>query len=116
MTDGFVQVADPRQYAQEARKQNKLVVWIPRGIRSKEKLFGILSDALRFPAYFGGNWDALEECLQDLSWLPENASIVIVHEQLPFGDSNNRATYFSILDSASLARRDGRQIEVAALG
>jgi RNAse (barnase) inhibitor barstar len=97
---GFITVPDPRAYAAEARRQGKLVVWVPRGIRSKEKLFGIFAERLRFPDYFGWNWDALEECLQDVSWLPENRPICLVHERLPFGAGENRETYFAILRGA----------------
>ena len=107
----FTQDADPRAAAAEARRAGKLVVWIPCTVRSKEKLFGLLSKALRFPNYFGGNWDALEECLRDLSWLPDNASITIVHERLPFGEGENRQIYLEILQSAS-HRTDGRSLQI----
>lgn len=111
---GFQQVDDPRAYAAEARREGKLVVWIPRTASSKEKLLGVLSQGLRFPNYFGWNWDALEECLQDLSWLPENAQIVIVHEALPFGTGENRQIYCDVLRGAIQPRADGRQITVIA--
>lgn len=77
------------------------MVRVPRGIRSKEKLFSIFATALRFPKYFGWNWDAFEECLRDLSWLPADRPIVIVHVDLPFGSGGeNRGIYLDVLRSA----------------
>lgn len=107
------QVSDPREFAREARAEGKLVVWVPLGARSKETLLLLFADALRFPRYFRRNWDAFEECLRDLRWLPEKASVTIVHEQLPFSDGENRRTYFAILHSAAVDRQDGRTIRVA---
>ena len=78
------------------------VVHLPRGIRSKHKLFAILADKLRFPAYFGWNWDACEELLRDLSWLP-GQPIVIVHEDLPFGaGGENRPLYEQLIRDVAL--------------
>lgn len=108
----FLRVDDLRAFAASARQQGKLVVWIPRSARSKEKLLAVLSQGLRFPNYFGWNWDALEECLQDLSWLPENAQIAIVHEALPFGEGENRQIYCDILLAASTNRTNARRVEI----
>jgi hypothetical protein len=38
------------------------------GAADKEALLARLAQALGFPDWFGGNWDALEDCLADLSW------------------------------------------------
>jgi RNAse (barnase) inhibitor barstar len=112
LPEAFQRIDDPRACAAEARRAGKLVVWVPRGVRSKEKLLRLLSQALRFPNYFGGNWDALEECLHDLHWLPEKINIAIVHEQWPFGEGENRQIYGDILQAVSQGRGDGRKIEV----
>ena len=45
-------------------------------------LFDEISAALQFPYYFGENWAALEECINDLSWLPGDAYVVIVMDAL----------------------------------
>ena len=35
------------------------------------------AQAMRFPDYFGGNWDAFADCLIDLSWCPPRKSILL---------------------------------------
>lgn len=34
---------------------------------------------LRFPAYFGGNWPALNECLRDLGWMQKGRYLLVIH-------------------------------------
>lgn len=41
-----------------------------RKIDSEKGLLDAVSQAMRFPGYFGKNWDALDECLRDMAWLP----------------------------------------------
>jgi RNAse (barnase) inhibitor barstar len=36
---------------------------------SREALFAEIARTMRFPAYFGHNWDAVYDCLTDLRWL-----------------------------------------------
>jgi hypothetical protein len=33
---------------------------------------------LQFPCYFGENWNALNDCLNDLEWLPGDAYVLFV--------------------------------------
>jgi len=37
-----------------------------------------ISQALHFPDWFGGNWDALEDCLGDLSWRPGDGHVLVL--------------------------------------
>lgn len=40
------------------------------GCRDKDAALRRIAQALEFPEWFGGNWDALADCLGDLSWWP----------------------------------------------
>ncbi len=59
-----------------------------RGAPHKEALLEGLALALGFPAWFGGNWDALEDCLTDLSWRAGAGHVVLIegHGELPADD------------------------------
>ncbi len=109
-SEPFKTVADPASFTEPGA----IVVRVPSGVRSKEKLLGIVAKQLNFPRYFGWNWDAFEECLRDLSWFVEPRKIVIVHEGMPFGRaSHNREVYLGILtDLASQPQASGHTIEV----
>jgi barstar (barnase inhibitor) len=37
-----------------------------------------IAAALEFPAWFGGNWDALFDCLADLSWRPAPGHVLLL--------------------------------------
>jgi hypothetical protein len=85
-----------RAFLQARRVQAR----IPAGIDTKKGLIDALDAGLGFPDYFGGNWDAFEECIRDLSWL-DPIQVVLTHEDLPMhGDRESLKTYLSILDHA----------------
>jgi RNAse (barnase) inhibitor barstar len=47
-------------------------------VRSKPSLLAALAKALDLPDWFGHNWDALQDCLMDLSWRPAPGYVVVV--------------------------------------
>jgi hypothetical protein len=53
-----------------------------RVARDKAAFLDMFAQALSFPAYFGRNWDAFEECLNDLAaqWRDEGLKVAIVYD------------------------------------
>jgi hypothetical protein len=73
---------------------------VPAHIAGKEELLTMLANQLCFPDYFGGNWDAFDECVRDLSWLPDGR-VVLAHADVPLiNDVANARTYLAILSCA----------------
>jgi hypothetical protein len=48
------------------------------GAVDKEALMERIARALEFPHWFGGNWDALEDCLTDLSWSKAGGHVLLL--------------------------------------
>ncbi|MFY9315674.1 MAG: barstar family protein [Burkholderiales bacterium] len=70
------------------------------GATDKDQLIARLAKALEFPAWFGGNWDALEDCLGDLSWLSAPGYVLLIEgaKDLPIVE---RGTLVDILAAAA---------------
>src|SRR2546426_12769959 len=84
--------------AGRARDSRSLVLEIPKHVNSKDELLSFLAINLRFPDYFGRNWDALDECLSDLSWLNVDR-VVLWHNDVPFAlGTVDRKAYLELLN------------------
>lgn len=73
-------------------------------------VFHEFAQALDFPEYFGHNWDALEECLADLEWLPAKGYILLITDAeavIPH-DEEEYETFLEILDDAGEAWSKGQ--------
>jgi len=73
-------------------------------MRTLAALFDEMAAALQFPDYFGENWDALDECLADLSWLPAAGYVLLIRESttvLSQEDPMQLPTFVSVLANAA---------------
>jgi hypothetical protein len=71
--------------------------------RTKRGLLAELARALEFPADSGRNWDALEEMLADLEWLPAKGYLLVVTnaDLLLVEDADDYATFIDIVKSVA---------------
>ena len=52
----------------------------------KAQLLKNIASALDFPDWFGHNWDALEDCLTDLSWRDAPGHVLLIESPRPGDD------------------------------
>ena len=64
--------------------------------KSRSGLFSELTHIFEFPSYFGHNWDALDECVTDLEWMPGRGYILLIKnaDQLLSEDANESYAIF----------------------
>ena len=70
------------------------------GAGDKDQLIARVAAALEFPAWFGGNWDALEDCLCDLTWMTAPGYVLLFEgaQEVPLVE---RGTLVDILAAAA---------------
>ena len=94
------------------RPPTGLVLKIIKGLHCKTPatLLAEFARALEFPDYFGHNWDALEECLTDLEWLPAKGYIVLITDaaHVLSNDDTEYETFLEILCDAGEAWGSGQ--------
>jgi len=73
-------------------------------------LFTEFARALGFPDYFGHNWDAMEECLADLEWLPAKGYVLLLTDAQAVlaDDEDEYETLLEILSDAGEAWSKGQ--------
>jgi hypothetical protein len=69
-------------------------------------LFDECAEALAFPAWFGRNWDALADCLGDLSWLSGRGHVLLwdQYDVLARHDPKAWRLAYQVFEDATRAR------------
>jgi RNAse (barnase) inhibitor barstar len=55
-------------------------------IHGKDEFLKQAAATLQFPDYFGGNWDALADCLTDMSWHQASGFVILYNDFNPFAE------------------------------
>jgi len=81
-----------------------------RHCKTPASLFAEFAGVLEFPDYFGHNWDALEDCLTDLEWLPAKGYILLITDaaHVLSNDEEEYETFLEILRDAGEAWGNGQ--------
>jgi len=88
-------------------------------VRTKSQFLGLIGRSLSFPSWYGRNWDALEDCLTDLSWIEQSGLAVQVEGFSTYAKADPDG-FIILLDifktSAEYWRSEGRPFWVIFTG
>jgi Barstar (barnase inhibitor) len=90
-----------------------------RELATKAGFLEASARALRFPSYFGHNWDAFEESLNDMSWAPAQGYLIVFDRAGQFARTQpaDFAVALSILqESVARWRQQGTSLIVLLRG
>ena len=78
------------------------------GCEEKPDFLDRVSRALEFPAWFGGNWDALFDCLADLGWRPAPGYVLVLERASGLREAQPEVfdTALALMDDAASAWRE----------
>ena len=79
-------------------------------VTDKEAFLEAVGKALNFPDWYGHNWDALADCLTDLSWMAADGYVIILEHSDGFAEAapTDFAMALSVFqDAADTWREEG---------
>jgi RNAse (barnase) inhibitor barstar len=83
----FQLAADPDEIAESAKAAGLSVFRLDlKNVAGKAGLLSRIAKEFNFPHWFGKNWDALNDCLSDLSWLDGNGWVIILESAKDFAE------------------------------
>lgn len=80
-------------------------------VTHKAGFLSAAAETLQFPRWAGRNWDAFEELVNDLAWLPLAPGYLVLLDRLgkfSAGEPSNMRTALEILETAAANRADGQ--------
>ena len=80
--------------------EDALVASVPECLSTVDDLLQSVAKALKFPAYFGKNWNALYDCLRDFHWT-DKKNILLIHKDLPNISKSDLHIYLEVLKDAA---------------
>lgn len=98
------------------QKQTITSVKMIRGDKCKtvDDLFDEFSAVFQFPHYFGENWDAFNECLNDLEWMRYDSYVLFIsniNDLLAVDGEEEFKTFLSIIDDVANEWINGRNYD-----
>jgi hypothetical protein len=82
----------------------------------KAEMLAAFARALDFPAWFGGNWDALEDCLTDLSWSDADGHVILIEGAAQAGGDDLGVLEDILASAASFWAARGRPFFAVFVG
>jgi len=102
---GIYQLPGDDSALEAAAVESDFAVWRVdlAGVRGKQELLDAIARELAFPEWFGSNWDALEDCLTDLSWCVASGYVLVLENANGFAaaDPGEFETALEVLDAAA---------------
>jgi RNAse (barnase) inhibitor barstar len=110
---GVYRMPEPADPPEASRGAGPLAVWrVPLdGVQEKGQFLAAIAHALRFPDWFGDNWDALKDCLTDLTWRKAPGYMIILEECQAFARAAP-ADFETALELFRLVADDWRESHV----
>lgn len=114
----LVRAPGPLAAAQERERDRATTLGVVGDVADRDGVLGGIGRALSFPAHYGHNLDALEECLRDLDWLPIGPVVLVWDDTALRREAPAlHAAVLDVLDQAAGASTDAqRPLRVVLVG